>query len=106
MKLRKLLESDTLDALPEARRETVIVECADFLRAGGTLTLNDWDYLAEAGRACLVAASVRLQVERAKLAASEHVTMVADAMREARTRSALAAAADSAAASVPQERAP
>lgn len=106
MKLRKLLESDALDELPPDKRESVVVECVDFLRAGGTLTLSDWDYLAPGGRACLAEASVRLQGERAKLAASEHVRMVADAMREARTRSALAAAADSAAAAIPQERTP
>ena len=106
MKLRKLLESDAGDELPAEKREPVVVECVDFLRAGGTLSLNDWDYLAPFGRACLAEASVRLQGERATLAASEHVRMVAEAMREARARSALSAAADSAAAAVPQERAP
>lgn len=106
MTLRKLLESDIGDDFPAAKREPVVVECADFLRAGGTLSMSDWDYFAPFGRACLVEASARLQIERARLAASEHVGMVAEAMRDARARSALSAAADSAAAAVPQERDP
>lgn len=105
LRLRKLLTSEMSDDCPAKVRQTVAIECVDFLRAGGTISLADWDDFSAFGRSCLADASRMLQGERAAAGASSLVVMVADALRVSREASALKNAADAAAAAVPQENA-
>lgn len=52
------------DAVSRAR-DVLRTEAADFLRAGGTISIADWSDMSEAGRAEFLAASAIVDDERA-----------------------------------------
>lgn len=79
-----------------SKGSVVEAECRAFLRAGGTLSLADWDAMSSDGRLAFVAAGETFHVEQARLAAQETVAVTAEAMRLARERQAASAALDAA----------
>ena len=74
-----------LESSAPAAFERLDVEAADFLRAGGVVSLSEWAELGEVERTAFVRAGVSVSAERAAAAglASQGVRGVAEVMRQA-----------------------